>query len=958
MSKVFIGNISQEGNRILTMYLTNFIPEAEVELLSPSGIKGRIKNRAKKSDVLMVIIDETLYQMCVGVADEVLCLPKVHKYVSDNALKDFLVSKFGELNEKSNGVERTTPISVIESVNTDTDSSLIISDTLDNVRSVGSDEVVKLKSELATKESIISNLRSQITEISNESDNIDVTMYIDKINKLQDIITSKEEELNKAKSDSFTDLGKVARAEQVLEDLEKTAHELDLTKDIVTNLQSDKVKLNEKIESLNSNIEDLEAKVERLAEFEDKYNSLVVENTSLSDNFSTCTSELEKLRLERVGLNESISKLEQSISDLELSLADKNLLKEQNEKLIENLTNAESKIAELEKEVSSLKEVEVSLEKLKIDNQSIDLEKSTLAEKIIDLRNIISENKVELDNLNISKIELSSELSIMTDKANSLTNDIDKLTKDLTFKDDDIRSKEDKIERLKSDLTSANNSIAELKEELNTAKSSSTEILDLTSNLESLENKIKEYDSKVTSLKFDNDNLVDEKAKLVSDLKAKTLEYENCKKDIADFSEKEANLISACARKDEELKDAQDKYITLSNDFSNKVSEIDNLSLLLNEKEKEIKKLNTDLNLSNNLVSDKKKLEEDILDLKSKISRLEDELSLNKQEYAKRNEDYNQLVKSLSAKDLVLSKSSNENNELKAQVIALRDALGEYKSSNFKSNVSLDSKVRTLESELKITRERNSKLECDILDKNDQLNEYKNSIFNTMSDFAVPKVAIQLALPLENKIRNNMYVFATGSSESGVSLYQLLKKQVSTDCNRTYLIVDLVTDTYVDRELGVSSVSSPISWLSGSESPSSFLSETKFPNTKVISTALAYINELYFLNVDWNKRLDELQSLADIVIINVGSLDNIVHDILYNSFVKIMKGHIIVKATPINLRTAILHLTGFNSLSNSLISCVEFTEEQSKGLYQKLASRFQSQVLAEGDILQLQGGLV
>ena len=165
-------------------------------------------------------------------------------------------------------------------------------------------------------------------------------------------------------------------------------------------------------------------------------------------------------------------------------------------------------------------------------------------------------------------------------------------------------------------------------------------------------------------------------------------------------------------------------------------------------------------------------------------------------------------------------------------------------------------------------------------------------------------------------------------------------------------LADLVTDSYVDTVLGTSGVKSPIKWLQGAEPVQGYIARSKFNNVGVISTALAYINDLYFLNVDWGKRLSELHPLADYVIVNVGSLDNVVHTVLYNTFTAIMRGHIIVKATPINLRTAILHLTGLGTLQNSLVSCVEFAPE-SQTFYAKLSSKFNSQILTAKDTLSL-----
>ena len=61
MSKVFVGNITSNSERLLNEYLSKFMPDAVVEPLKVAGIITRIKNHAVKPDVVLVILDEALY---------------------------------------------------------------------------------------------------------------------------------------------------------------------------------------------------------------------------------------------------------------------------------------------------------------------------------------------------------------------------------------------------------------------------------------------------------------------------------------------------------------------------------------------------------------------------------------------------------------------------------------------------------------------------------------------------------------------------------------------------------------------------------------------------------------------------------------------------------------------------------------------------------------------------------
>ena len=47
MSKILVGGISEESNRLLNIYIDKFMPDVTVEPLRAARIKGKIKNHAK-----------------------------------------------------------------------------------------------------------------------------------------------------------------------------------------------------------------------------------------------------------------------------------------------------------------------------------------------------------------------------------------------------------------------------------------------------------------------------------------------------------------------------------------------------------------------------------------------------------------------------------------------------------------------------------------------------------------------------------------------------------------------------------------------------------------------------------------------------------------------------------------------------------------------------------------------
>ena len=77
-----------------------------------------------------------------------------------------------------------------------------------------------------------------------------------------------------------------------------------------------------------------------------------------------------------------------------------------------------------------------------------------------------------------------------------------------------------------------------------------------------------------------------------------------------------------------------------------------------------------------------------------------------------------------------------------------------------------------------------------------------------MGSIASPKTVFNLSLDVPKELPN-MYVIASGSSESNLVTYQTLKRFCSS-IDKSVLILDLVTDSYIDREFGVEKILSPI----------------------------------------------------------------------------------------------------------------------------------------------------
>lgn len=736
MSRVFAGGVSQEGLALISTYLNKYMPDAEVEQLPAVGIKGKIKNQGKRPDVALIILDSSLYQQCVGIADDVLSLPKVHKYEDDESLKQFLIEKFGVAEEA------TSKEGISEEP--------VVSDE------VSSEELRKLKVLLQSKEATITNLRNRIRELS--LDNEDLNTYIDKIAFL-------EQQLAEAGSGSGEKGGSKKSSLAVeLSNLEVKNHNLQTELDTV---KSDYAKLKAEYSASKSDSDDRE-------KTEIEMNALKTKITSLEED-------LKESESVKSGLEEQLRQLE--------------LAKQELAKRCSALENSEGMNTELQSKLDSLK---ASLESVEDENSSLKAELSSAKAELKEVKDalISSENVVKTLTEEVSKAsassaesaELSVELSKAKDSVASLTSSLEIAKADLQQRETEIRELSEKIDGYESEIESRDSSISDLSREISSAR---TEIEALSEKVKSLDELTERYNST-----------------------------------------KEA------------LKSAESSSETLKTEYS--------LAIL-----------------------DNKKLKERVEELES---------------------------------------SSVDTTE----VARLRHKCEEQ--------------------------------EGDLDEMRDFLNDIKTSPFFLMNNYALPKVAMQLALDVELSFKKSKFVLlSTGSGESAAPMYDIIKERCSKS-KKTYLIVDLVTESFIDSSVGLTASLPAHRWLSG-EDVTACISDTKLSNVTAVTTGIGYMNDLFFLTVDWTSRLQLLDGLADIILFNIGCLDSAVRLALFNSFIDVCDiSNVFVKATPTNLRTTLNHLSSLVNLGISTVVCTDFVstgKDASQMLFSKLSNKCETLVYSD-----------
>jgi DNA repair exonuclease SbcCD ATPase subunit len=907
---VLVGNVTPEGEQILKTYLKQFLPEAKIEPLKSVGIKGTIRNRASRPDVALVILDESLYAVCQGVSDDidkVLNMPKVHKYLNDDDLTQFLISRFGRLDGSIESVEiDSTPKDTVVISDEDTvvlgGSSATESFDSDN-SSEKEARISELKDKLAQSEMLVKNLTAQLADSQNASD---IAPFIDKIKELERQIAEKDAELQQQDSKNYADSDKLAQADKVLAEQESLKAELKTLKENCSEFEFELKKAKEEKDQVQADYDSLMAEVEDLRK--------------ASDNLEEVTASLQEMT-ERCAL-------------LESSNSDANVLQAK----IEEQNNV---ISEFDKVKEELNQKELDVQNLQVDLDAKTSKVEELTTKLNDFSSLIDEKDAEIqkkqeeyDNLLAEKKQSDEQIETLYAQITDLKGKLSGLT--LT-----LEEKSNEIANLEKTQTETNDTLTRLQDELDNNGGKDAEISDL-------QNVLAESKKTVTDLQ----NTINELNNTIAENEGTIDAYKHLEEKLKAENEKSTEALTKALQDNEELSANVEENKTTITSLETQVSDLqqeleeakNNNDGALADKESELEQLRTDkCKLENEVTSLRDSLVESKADSDT-IKQLNDDLLEERRKNARISSELEVLRK---GSELVGSSDNIvEINRLKKEINELKIEL--ENKPQLDSGVSAD--------EFEALRAKAADMEVDLAVKDEEINEYKNGVFGQLANAAGLKLAYNVKVFTPERLNSKCVVVASGSVESSLSLYKNLKRTCTTVNNKSYLIIDLVTDTSIDMAFGITNIQSPLKWLTGEQPYQNFVADTQFANVKVLSTGLAYLNDLALLNVDWVKRIEEVQGQYDVVIFNVGCLNNFVAKILFNSFANIMTGHIIVKGSPINLRTVILLLTGFidtKVLKNIFVSCVNFDTTSARPLYQKLTQKCQAQILKDADLLRL-----
>ena len=471
------------------------------------------------------------------------------------------------------------------------------------------------------------------------------------------------------------------------------------------------------------------------------------------------------------------------------------------------------------------------------------------------------------------------------------------------------------------------------------------------SEMESLRQEVLTLKDRVLSLNSEKDGLVKE----LNSLRQKEVQasennsransnYNSAIKELTDLRSKytlQASMISDYEKKVEELnetisslgndiKELEESKGIISTTLAERSSRVSQLEVDLASKEREVVRYQKE----NQLLKENQVSSDDLEKAQSTISDLQTELN----DISKENDNLRKVLASEKDRN---SSSDSRYNELLEKYRKDQDRIKELESRVEEDNTTiatLNKNAIELQSRLQMQETSDDAVEMseEYVRLKRELAEIKEGVFGKIASLSLPTSTqhINLLTPWAGSgitLRNVRFVFA-GSTESRKGAYKCLYNDlVSANKNVNYLIVDLVSETSIDYVFQITSTVPGLDWYHKGGGIQQYLSKTVLPNVSVLSTGLKYVNDSYFLTIDWVDRLRELENSGYQVMIFCGDISNLIGRILHESFANYGLSVIYVHGNVVGARALITNIRGISNSDKSVIGYFD---------YNKLAKRF------------------
>lgn len=362
----------------------------------------------------------------------------------------------------------------------------------------------------------------------------------------------------------------------------------------------------------------------------------------------------------------------------------------------------------------------------------------------------------------------------------------------------------------------------------------------------------------------------------------------------------------------EEAKRLEDKTSSLSRENAN-------LQVDLETKAREATRLASELKESGVTSAILEQIKKELQDAVAERDSLKKQLAMEnsskegiQKELDEKIEEVTTLQGTISDLEGRLEKNDEDLTRLNAEKIKLNGELQVLKTSTNR-----DSNIEEVSSEL-VSAKR-------------EIGELRSSVFYKISSFAMPRGSVPVFLTRKDAtLRNIRFVFA-GSTESRKGTYKcLLDEFRKLPQTEKILIVDVVSETSIDYVFEMNKVVTGIEWFRKGGGVQPYLSNTCLKNVRVLSPGLGYVNDSYFLTIDWESRLTELENSGYKVIIFCGDISNVVGRVLHESFADLGDSYIYVHGNAIGSRTIVTNLRGISNSGKSIVAYFDFNTKMER----------------------------
>lgn len=432
----------------------------------------------------------------------------------------------------------------------------------------------------------------------------------------------------------------------------------------------------------------------------------------------------------------------------------------------------------------------------------------------------------------------------------------------------------------------------------------------------------------VESVSRESENLKTEKNQLLADYKA-------VQSELNDFKIKFSNSQGTLGAKERELeelrkgsknvKEYEDKIASLEEEVASVREELESekvrssqYKLDLESKDEEISRLSLEAEsteLEDELAREKSEiteLQKVIIDLKSKLATAEGKAeSLKNQGSAE------------------VDKLHEENRSLKEELQTTKDKITTMDQQFMQLNEELIKAKGTAE-----MLEKSTSRDTDVESMYQEMNELRNqfvelsqSVFGKMQNYSSPNSSMMIDLIKGGDTYKHLRFVFSGSTESRKGTYRSLLDEFKQFPDQKVVIVDATCETCVDYVFEIKKVVKGLSWFVKGGGILPYLSETCLPNVKVLSPGLEYLNDCYFLTVDWERRLKELDNSGYNVVVYCGDLSSMVGRILHETFASRGASMVYVHGNAIGARTIVTNLRGLSNSKDSIICYFEFNQK-------------------------------